>query len=54
MSTQHRLTALIREMLRVIERLTHKDDGWLDNMRAQVKADEKALLDQLGAKEREL
>lgn len=41
-------------MFHVVERLKHKDDGWVDRMRADVGKDEKLLDDLLDDKEREL
>lgn len=41
-------------MLAAINRLQHKDDGWIDKMRAEVDSDEQALNELLDDKEREL
>ena len=43
-----------RSMLAAINRLQHKDDGWIDKMRAEVDNDEQALNELLDDKEREL
>lgn len=43
-----------RSVLAAINRLQHKDDGWIDKMRAEVDSDEQALNELLDDKEREL
>ncbi|THW51243.1 hypothetical protein D6D21_01598 [Aureobasidium pullulans] len=43
-----------QSMLAAINRLQHKDDGWIDKMRAEVDNDEQALNELLDDKEREL
>jgi hypothetical protein len=43
-----------QQMLMVVDRLKHKDDGWIDRMRKQVDKDEDALNELLDDKAREL
>ncbi|CAD0083514.1 unnamed protein product [Aureobasidium vineae] len=43
-----------QQMLLVIDRLKHKDDGWIDKMRADIDKDQEALIQMLDDKEREL
>jgi hypothetical protein len=43
-----------QQMLLVVDRLKHKDDGWIDRMRKQVDKDEDALNKLLDDKAREL
>jgi hypothetical protein len=43
-----------QQMLLVVDRLKHKDDGWIEKMRHQVDKDEKFLNQMLDDKEREL
>jgi hypothetical protein len=43
-----------QQMLLIVDRLKHKDDGWIDRMRKQVDKDEEALNKLLDDKEREL
>lgn len=52
--TKNATLTSIREMLAVVSSLKHKDDGWIDKMRAEVDRDEKSFNDLLDAKEREL
>jgi hypothetical protein len=43
-----------QQMLLVVDRLKHKDDGWIEKMRHQVDKDEAFLNQMLDDKEREL
>jgi hypothetical protein len=43
-----------QQMLLVVDRLKHKDDGWIEKMRHQVDKDDKLLNQMLDDKEREL
>lgn len=43
-----------QQMMMVVGRLKHKDDGWVDTMRRQVDKDEQDLNQMLDAKECEL
>jgi hypothetical protein len=43
-----------QQMLLVVDRLKHKDDGWIEKMRHQVDKDEKFLNQMLDDKELEL
>ena len=43
-----------QQMLMVVDRLKHKDDGWIDRMHKQVDKDEDTLNQLLDDKEREL
>lgn len=43
-----------QQMLMVVDRLKHKDDGWIDRRRKQVDKDEDILNQSLDDKEREL
>jgi hypothetical protein len=43
-----------QQMLMVVDRLKHKDDGWIDRMHKQVDKDEDALNELLDDKAREL
>jgi hypothetical protein len=43
-----------QQMLLVVDRLKHKDDGWIDRMRKQVDKDEDAFNKLLDDKAREL
>ncbi|CAD0107868.1 unnamed protein product, partial [Aureobasidium uvarum] len=40
-----------QQMLLVVDRLKHKDDGWVDKMRASVDKDQEALIQMLDDKE---